>query len=82
MKTNANPARGLLLGDSVPNLTKAWKQMAEEVKVLDYIFGRRVSIYQSKAPLILAGVSPCYFGTLYNLEDAPVSFGSNARVQF
>lgn len=81
MKTNANPARGLLLGHSVPDLTKAWKQMAEEVEVLDYIFGRRVSIYQSKA-LILAGVSPCYFGTLYNLENAPVSFGSNARVQF
>lgn len=38
MKTNANPAWGLLLGDSVPNLTKAWKQIANEVEALDYMF--------------------------------------------
>lgn len=36
MKANANPAWGVLLGGSVPNLTKAWKQTTNET--LDYMF--------------------------------------------
>lgn len=38
MKTIANPAWGLLLGDSVPNITKAWEQMGNEAEALDYMF--------------------------------------------
>lgn len=36
MKTHTNPAWELLLGGSVPNLTKAWKQTTKET--LDYMF--------------------------------------------
>ena len=80
LKTKANPACGLLLGDSLQNLMKALKQMANVDGALDYtVFEEESASYQSKA-LILAGVSACYFGTHYHLENATLSFGSNVPI--
>lgn len=79
LKTKTNPARGFLLEGSLQNLTKVQKEMVHVDAALDYVGFEVSAFYQSKT-LILAGVSACYLGTHYHLENTTLSFGSNVQI--